>query len=76
MSRAGLSPAPSLSRQLESLPDERTGDGERCRLARGDESPSPGRAECARRVRRISIEKKFFFLFLFHQFSMFTFNVK
>ena len=58
MSRAGLSPAPSLSRQPASRPDERTGEGE---LARGDESPSPGRAECARRVRRTSIKKMLFF---------------
>ncbi len=45
MSRAGLSPAPNLSRQPESLPDERTGVGECARLAPCDVSPSPGRAE-------------------------------
>jgi len=45
VSRAGLSPAPNLSRQPESLPDERTGDGEGPRLAPRDVSPSPGRAE-------------------------------
>jgi len=45
VSRAGLSPAPTLSRQLESLPDARGGDGVRGRLEPPAVSPSPGRAE-------------------------------
>jgi hypothetical protein len=45
VSRADFSPAPNLSRQLVSLPDGRTGDGERARLPPRDVSPSPGRAE-------------------------------
>lgn len=52
---ADLSPAPNLSLQLESLPDERIGEGERTRI---DVSPSPGWAEWARRVRRTSATTK------------------
>ena len=38
----GLSPAPSLLRQLASLPDVCIGDGERVRLKRRDVSPPSG----------------------------------
>jgi hypothetical protein len=62
----GFSPAPNLSRQLASLPDERIGDGERARLPPRDVSPSPGRIECARRIRRTSTKQNLlFFLFYF-----------
>ena len=55
---AGLSLAPNLSRQLESLPDDPRSDGERARLTPREVSPSPGRIECPRRVRRTSAKQR------------------